>query len=337
MNRPVGIALMVAVVATGCFGPNDQSMVVRASASGQPMLVVGLCAGERVDAVRLRQGTERDGPVLWEVVRMGDETVREAEVGTVPAAFRTSVGLTGPLPAEGVLEAALSGGGVAITRSRFRADAVPELDRAKLDDLSRAADENCAQRPFRSPWWLTVLALGTVAGVFTFVLRFSGRSSRRPVPRTAWRSPLSYLSILFGLSFVGVLWPGSYGSRSETATYVLYGAVLGLFALGIGLLGRLARRVRFVEWLLVVPALFLALAVLLVGTVKGFLICGASWSFDCTTTLLERVALFACFIPAWLASVWVAEGGWWTTRMPTEHESGEARRMPDAVRHDENK
>lgn len=123
------------------------------------------------------------------------------------------------------------------------------------------------------------------------------------------------MTALIALTVLSVLLPASqgYGTRSELPTYLFTGVVFGLITIGLGALGRVCRRIRVIEWLLMLPVVIVAFALSLIATTQSFFACGPDWTFDCTTTLLDRLAVLACFIPAWATAVWFAEGGWWTS------------------------
>ena len=170
----------------GCYGPNDQITVVRDPATGGVALQLGLCPGERVDAVRLRSDSGGGAPVDWEVSRDsddggGDPVTRLAfvPVGSTPEGFRSVVPLSGAVPSEGWVEAELSGGAVAITRSHFTLSTLEDTSTETSSRLHQAATQNCAERrPFRSSWWITIPSIAVLVWVGALLVRRSRRASR---------------------------------------------------------------------------------------------------------------------------------------------------------------
>jgi len=307
------MVLLVVALASSC-GPDSQ-IAMGTGPGGAPALAVGMCAGEHLDAVRLRGGTDRAGPVLWEAVRVGDESARVVVIGSAPAGYQTSVVLPGVPPADATVEANFSGGAAALSRTEFHpSSGLKLIDQDQLDNLSRAADANCTNIPPHAAWWLTALGLAILVAAIGWVVRTSHHSSRHPAPRAPWRSPWAYMTGLMALTVLSVFLPSSqgYGTRSELPTYLFTGVVFGLVAIGLGAIGRLARRVQVIEWLLILPVLVVAFALAFIATTQSFFACGPDWTFDCTTTLLDRIAVLVCFIPSWAVAVWLAEGGWWT-------------------------
>jgi len=316
------MVLLVVVLASSC-GPDSQ-IAMGTGPGGAPALAVGMCAGEHLDAVRLRGGTDGAGPVLWEAVRVGDESARVVVIGSAPAGYQTTVVLPGAPPADATVEANFSGGAAALSRTEFNpSSGLKPIDQEQLDNLSRAADANCTNIPPHSAWWLTALGVAVLVASIGWVVRASHRSSRHPAQRAPWRSPWEYMTGLMALAVLSVFLPSpqGYGTRSELPTYLFTGVVFGLIAIGLGALGRLARRVRAIEWLLILPVLVVAFALAFIATTQSFFACGPDWTFDCTTTLLDRMAVLVCFIPAWAAAVWFAEGGWWTRSQSARHRS----------------
>ncbi len=317
---PLAVLSLGIVVVLAACSPHDQSAVVRDPATGGPMVVTGLCSGERVDAIRVRRGTDRDGPVVWEVQRTGPEDLPPTLLGSVPPGFQLVTAAEGPIPDQGWAEVSLSGGAASESGSSYDVASLRDLTQLGLDDLHANADANCAHLPFRSPWWETIVVGAFTAALFAFVARWARRSSRRPPARPALASPWFYLSAALGVMVASVLWPTTFMPPSSPSTYLLYGCGLSIVALALGLLGRSARRIRFVEWLIVVPGLLFVLIAGLLATIVGDVVfadnCGAGWTFGCTSSLLDRLLVLACVLPAWVTAVWIGEGGWWPQVRP---------------------
>jgi ankyrin repeat protein len=319
----VGLLLTV-VVLTGC-SPNNQAKVVSDPSSGEPMLLVALCDGEQIQAAQLAIPNAPVGyGVFWRIERQDPETpLDQVVLGQVPTGFAETIAFDSAFDSsltqsrELEFTAELRGGAAMEAGTRFRWNALREPTDDDLSTLRAAAEHNCGQIPYSLPPVINALAPVALLGLVAATART--RAPRRPQPRNGRRSTWRWsfggaVIITYVLAF-----PWEEGSRSEPLRFLGLGSAVGLLLIATAFGGRRLRGADpprlGIEGLLVITATFLVAlpATLVFGTYEGLLTCGEKWTFDCSPSWWDRLALLAPLTVAWIAAVIIGEGGWWLT------------------------
>ena len=101
-RRRVGrrvLGLCALAVSTAACTPADQAALTVDERTGAPVLVIALCPGEVVEAVRLsvasadEDGFFEEGELLWRVEAEAPEHLTEVVAGVVPPGFTEEVAL----------------------------------------------------------------------------------------------------------------------------------------------------------------------------------------------------------------------------------------------------
>lgn len=174
LARSVIAAIGLLVVAVAC-SPVEQAAVTLDSRTGNPALVLSLCAGEGVSSVELQELDNEGEPrkLLWRVESASAITVERVVVGQALDSFSTEIALEQTLEANQSLRltAALEGGMAATANATF---AVGELKAGQLlrhgvpitsAELDSVSSSNCDTEALGLRIWI-----GIFAAIFVFLV-----------------------------------------------------------------------------------------------------------------------------------------------------------------------
>ena len=182
----LAFAVVAALGLTAC-SPANQGAVTLDATTGKPALVLALCDGEGVRAVRLSVATtDRDGFLevgddLWRIEAEGKQRLTRFVLGEVPPGFVERKPLSIPLPPSVFFDAETEGGlggshGSSFERSKLESGVLLQGgQRVSEKSLRRSARVNCTSNPFvlvGLPAWLVwvtapMIALGLLLGMRT--------------------------------------------------------------------------------------------------------------------------------------------------------------------------
>jgi hypothetical protein len=186
----------MALLLAAC-SPLDQGAVTLDESTQLPKLVMALCDGEGVEAVRLTTvhfdgNVYEEGRALWRIEATKPVPLESVVAGQVPDGFHEVVALPERLPGGLLMVAETDGGTAARQGGEFRmSELKPGVlmqsgERTSAASLRRSARMNCSPGVAQSlglPSWLDTVALvgiaaTLVAGLAYAVMRTLGRRNK---------------------------------------------------------------------------------------------------------------------------------------------------------------
>lgn len=206
---PGGALAFAAVAALGltACSPANQGAVTLDAQMAKPALVLALCDGEEVLAVRLsvattsRDGFPEVGDELWRIEAESNQRLTRFVLGEVPPGFVERKSLSPQLPPRMFFNAETKGGlggshGSSFERSELKAGVLVQGgQRVSEKGLRRSARENCTSNLFvlvGLPGWLGWLTVPTIALGLLLAVRTIRRRRRQPrAVSGGWPPPAS--------------------------------------------------------------------------------------------------------------------------------------------------